>query len=284
MDLLKLFCDVDDFVKGLEKGNCSKISYTSKPPSDRPKVSKRRMALSEIMTILIAYHSSNFKNFKSFYFSLLMGTRKDFPNLLSYTRFLDWVPYCLIPLAHYLNSRKGEVTGINFIDSTKIQVCKNMRINRNKTFSGIASRGKSTMGWFFGFKLHIVGNDRGELLAFHLSKGNLDDRAPVKTLCKNLKGKLFGDKGYLSAKLFAELWHQGLQLITGIRDNMKNKFLPIQDKILLRKRFVIETINDQLKNISDVEHSRHRSPINFLVNIICGLISCQEQHCIPNFR
>ena len=129
------------------------------------------------------------------------------------------------------------------------------------------------MGWFFGFKLHLIVNDKGEILAFYLSPGDTDDRVPLPKLTKDLLGKLFGDRGYISQKYFEKLMKQGLQLITNIRSNMKNKFIPFLDKLLLRKRFIIETINDQLKNISQIEHSRHRSPANFLVNIISGLIA-----------
>jgi len=189
-----------------------------------------------------------------------------------------------MPLMAYLNSRRGKVTGISFIDSTSIGVCKNIRIPRNKVFKGLAKRGKTSMGWFFGFKLHLIINEVGELLAFKLTRGNTNDRVPVKELCKHIKGKLFGDKGYLGQQLFEELWGTGVQLITNVTSRMKNRFLLWEDKILLRKRFVIETINDQLKNISDIEHSRHRSPINFLVNLLAGLISYTHQKKKPSIK
>ena len=175
-------------------------------------------------------------------------------------------------MSHFLKTKMGQCTGLSFIDSTSLTVCKNRRINRNKVFKGIATRGKSSMGWFFGFKLHLVINDKGEILNFSLSKGKTHDKVPVKKLCQNLKGKLYGDKGYISKKLFEELYQGGLELITNIRSNMKNKLLHLQDKINLRKRFVIETINDLLKNTANIDHSRHRSPTNFLVNVISGLI------------
>ena len=213
-----------------------------------------------------------------------MYHKKDFLKLLSYSRFVEWMPYCLFPFAIFLKSRRGKVTGISFIDSTSIAVCKNIRITRNKVFKGIATRGKTSMGWFFGFKLHIIVNEVGELLAFKITKGNTHDKVPVKDLCKGLFGKLFGDKGYLGEKLFKELWNDGIHLITNIRSNMKNKFISFQNKLLLRKRFIIETINDQLKNISDIEHSRHRSPTNFLVNLIAGLISYTYQPKKPSIK
>ena len=129
------------------------------------------------------------------------------------------------------------------------------------------------MGWFYGFKLHLVINEKGELLAFRVSPGNLDDRKPAPVLPKELFGKLFGDKGYISQALFEELFERDLQLITGIRSNMKNRLMLLSDKVMLRKRSIIETINDQLKNISQIEHSRHRSVANFFINLISGLLA-----------
>jgi hypothetical protein len=140
------------------------------------------------------------------------------------------------------------------------------------------------MGWFYGFKLHLVVNDRGELLAFQLTPGNVDDRRPVPQLAKALCGKLFGDKGYISKRLFQTLFEEGLQLITPIRKNMGNRLLPLFDKLLLRKRALIETVNDQLKNISQIEHTRHRSVANFMVNWVSGLIAYTHQPLKPSLN
>ena len=129
------------------------------------------------------------------------------------------------------------------------------------------------MGWFFGFKLHILINDKGELMAFKITQGNVDDRTFVDQLSDGLIGKMIGDKGYISQKLFEELYQRGLQLITKIRKNMQNKLMHFADKLLLRKRAIVESVIDQLKNISQIEHSRHRSPLNFLVNILGGLVA-----------
>ncbi len=171
--------------------------------------------------------------------------------------------------------RTGEVTGISFIDSTPVRVCKNKRIHNHKVFKDIAQRGKSTMGYFFGFKLHIVINEKGEIINFVITAANVDDRAPLKdeSFIKNLFGKLYADKGYVSKELINNLFIDGIQLITGIRNNMKNQIMTMYDKIMLRKRSVIETVNDELKNICQIEHSRHRSPINFLTNMISGLLA-----------
>ncbi len=147
-----------------------------------------------------------------------------------------------------------------------------------------AQRGKTSMGWFYGFKLHLAVNDRGELLACCLTPGNVDDRTPVPYMVKGLQGKLFGDRGYISAPLTQLLFEQGLHLITRLRKNMKNQLMSFSDKLLLRKRAIIESIIDQLKNISQIEHSRHRSPINFVVHLIAGLLAYSHQDKKPGLH
>lgn len=271
MDITTLYCEVDDFYKNYKLNKPLAIScYEGKQHRVRDKL----LSPSEIMTIVIYFHASGYRNFKQFYIghvrSYLTGM---FPQLLSYNRFVEIMPSVLVPLSAYLLSRLDQPTGISYIDSTKIAVCGQKRISRNKVFSGFAALGKSSMGWFLGFKLHLITNEQGGLLAVQVTPGNTDDRKPVDKLTKKLQGKLFGDKGYISRPLFERLFQRGLQLITTIKQNMKNKFVPLLDKILLRKRSIIETINDQLKNISQIEHTRHRSIFNFMVNLLCGLIA-----------
>ena len=273
MSLIKLFCDVDDFLKTITTWPKQRLLGHNNKPGPKPKLSA-----SEIMTILIYFHISRYRDFKTYYTRYVQRhLRSEFPDLVSYNRFVELMPLTLLPLCLYLNTRMGEVTGISFIDSTPLPVCHNRRIERHKVFAGLAARGKTSMGWFYGFKLHLVVNDQGELLAFYLSAGNMDDRKPVPKLARRLFGKLFGDKGYISQPLFDQLTAQNVQLITGIRKNMKNRLLPLMDKLLLRKRSIIETINDQLKNISQIAHTRHRSVHNFLVNVIAGLIAYTHQ-------
>lgn len=280
MDWTEVFCDVDDFCQQFEP--LWRARQIENGPRKRRR--QRRMATSEIMTILIMFHASNYRTFKHFYLMLQTRHREDFPKLVSYSRFVELTPSVLAPLCMYLQTQFGESTGIAFVDSTSLAVCKNKRIDRNRVFAGIARRGKTTMGWFYGFKLHLIINDRGELLAVQLTPGNVDDRKPVPELTKNLIGKLFGDKGYISVKLFWELWEEGVQLVTQIRKNMKNRLMPLWDKIMLRKRSLIETVNDQLKNIAQIEHSRHRSATNFVVNLMAGLISYTHQPKKPSLR
>jgi hypothetical protein len=279
LDITKLFCSVDDFWKSFQS-HWSKKQLIHKP-SRGPSCS---LVISEIITIMIFFHKSNFRTFKHFYLYLLISYRKEFPKLPSYSRFVSLQKTCFIPLFAFLHHCKGKVTGISFIDSTILKVCHIKRCYSNKVFKKIAAKGKSTTGWFFGMKLHLIINEKGEIISFQITPGNVSDLNPVKSMSKNIWGKLFGDRGYISSKLFEELLTQNLQLITKIRNNMKNKLMDIYDKILLRKRAIIETINDQLKNISQIEHTRHRSPANFLINLLSGLIAYCQQKKKPSLK
>jgi transposase len=279
--LTELFCDVDDFCQSF-------VPIWRKQMLSAGEIQRQRarsLSVSEIMTILIHFHQSHYRNFKAYYTEyVLERLRREFPGLVSYTRFVEFIPSVLLPLCVYLRtSCLGICTGISFIDSTALVVCKNPRIHSHKVFAGLAQRGKTSTGWFFGFKLHLIVNDRGELLNLMLTPGNVDDRKPVLKMVCALFGKLFADKGYISKALREELLRTfNVQLVTGIRSNMKNMLMPLMDKLLLRKRAIIETIIDQLKNISQIEHSRHRSPANFLVNLICGLIAYCRQPKKPS--
>jgi len=205
------------------------------------------------MTIVIHFHQSGYRDFKDYYTKHVHAhLRSEFPQLGSYSRFVTLMQRVVLLLLAYAQARCGTCTGISFVDSTALRVCTNRRINRHRVFAGLAARGQCSLGWFYGFRLHLVINDYGEILAFTLTPGNADDRKPVPKLVKVLFGKLFGDKGYLSQPLFKTLLEQGIQLITGIKANMKNRLMLMSDKLLLRKRYIIETINDQLKNQSQV--------------------------------
>ena len=238
---------------------------------------KPRMKDSEVITILVLFHLGCYRNFKHFYkFHVQTHMKKDFPDTVSYNRFLELSQKVCMPMTLFLKTCcLGESTGISFVDSTPIRVCKNKRIYRNKVFKGIATTGKSTMGWFYGFKLHLIINDKGEILNFVITQANVDDREPLKNkkFVNKIKGKLYADKGYIGQKLSNLLFVDGIHLITSIRNNMKNVLMELKDKILLRKRSVIETVNDELKNMCQIEHSRHRSFNGFIANTIAALIA-----------
>ncbi|WP_293113841.1 IS982 family transposase [Moorena sp. SIO4G3] len=176
-------------------------------------------------------------------------------------------------LSCFLKTRMGENTRIAFVYSTPIEVCHPCRARSHKVFGDLPQWGKNSIGWYYGFKLHLIINDRGELLAFKLTAANTDDRKHLPDLTQGLIGKLFGDKGYVSQSLFEELYQRGLQLIDRCRKNLKNRLMPLIDRIMLRKRAIIESVNHQLKNICQIQHTRHRSVWNFLVNLLGGLIA-----------
>lgn len=293
MELVSLFYLIDEFCKEYEPQWRQSLVESGIVQRRR----SSRLSLSEILTITIYFHTSGYRMFKWYYEQAILGRGYGvdagfvsgcFPTAVSYNQFLELMAASLVPLGHCLLwlCSLSERTGIQFIDSTSMVVCSNLRINRHKVFKDTAARGHTSEGWFFGFKLHLVVNDRGELLSLRLTPGNVSDanKTVVTGLTKGLAGKLFGDKGYLSKELFDRLWQQGLQLVTNIRRNMKQRVLPVWDKLMLRKRFIIETINDHLKNNEQIEHSRHRSAANFTVNVLAGLIAYQLQPKKPHIR
>ena len=271
--ITEIFVKVDDF--------CNEFEHEYKKHALAPDASvkkrnrKATLCDSEIITILIAFHGGQFRNFKHFYLHFVCSELDDlFPAVVSYNRFIELSHRSALPFMFFLHHCcRGECTGISFIDSTVLRVCHKKRIKRNKVFKDVAKVGKSTMGWFFGFKLHLIINDKGEILSFYLTQGNVDDRniKAITKMTEELFGKLFGDKGYISKALSDILFGNGIQLITAVKRNMKEKALSNEEKILLRKRSVIETVNDELKNICQVEHTRHRSISGFLLNIISAI-------------
>lgn len=283
--LITIFCSIDDFCTTFEaqwkdflRDLNQKLS--KKKPSRTPSLS-----LSEVLTIALYFHKSHFRTFKHYYDVYIKGVlRKFFPKAVSYSRIIRLIQSSLFALFCYLQSLLASCTGVSFIDSTLLTVCHLRRASSHKVFKGLAKKGKTSTGWFYGFKLHLVINERGDILAYQLTTGNTDDRKPVTLLTKDCFGKLFGDKGYLSSQLFEELYQRGLQLITKLRSNMKNKLMKVEDKLLLKSRGVIESVNDRLKNGCQIEHHRHRSVLGFLANLVSGLAAYQIDPHKPSLR
>ena len=253
----EIFCAVDEFCKEFEKQMEKKTLISSDGKVRRNR--KASLSDSEIMTILIAFQFGSFRNFKHYYlFFIKEHLKSSFPRAVSYNRFVELESRVFFQMMFFLNlSAFGHCSGISFVDSTMIPVCHNLRRYTNKVFKGLATDGKGTMGWCHGFKLHFVCNDRGPKV--------------WTVMAKELYGKLFADRGYISPKLFDMLFEDGVHLVTGIRTNMKNKIMPMWDKIMLRRRCIIETINDMLKNTAQLVHSRHRSVNNFIMNMVATL-------------
>lgn len=290
LSLLELFCDVDDFCQEFERKLAAKLLKSGTVSGRGKPGPKARLCGSELMTLLIHFHQSSYRDFKAYYQKhVLVNLPQEFPGLVSYQRFVELIPQCLLALCGYLKRCFGQCRGISFVDSTSLKVCHNLRIRSHKVFEGIAKRGKNSMGWFYGFKLHFLCNDRGELLAVYFTPANLDDRKGLLhmiQLRQGIFGKIFADRGYISQPLMLQLLTDfGIEIFTGLKKNMHTT-LPVryEDMFLLRKRTIIETITDQLKNISQLEHSRHRSIPNFMVNGLCALIAYCHQPKKPSLR
>ena len=274
-EVTEIFFIIDEFDKNFEKivSDHSLVQNTDLKQRNR----KSTLSDSEVMTILILFHSGHYRDLKHYYINHVKNHMKsEFPETVSYNRFVELQKKVVVKLAIFLKMFcLGKCTGISYIDSTPIRVCHIKREKQHKVFKGLAQKGQCSLGWFYGFKLHLIINDKGEILDFIITPGNIDDRKPLSdmNLHKRIFGKLFGDKGYISKDLFEKLFIDGVHLITKIKKNMKNSLMLLQDKIALRKRALIETVNDELKNICQVEHTRHRSFNNFITNLLSGLIA-----------
>lgn len=277
--LIQIFIEVDDFfIEFTPELKKMRLNGGLKQSRNR----KSNLTDSEMMTIYIAFHLSHYKNFKAFYNEYVRRHWADwFPGLVTYERFNQSQKRLIIPFMVFLKQRcLGHSRGVNFVDSTTIKVCHIKREKQHKVFTGMAHKGKGTLGWFFGFKLHLIINDKGEILSYALSKANTDDRNSkiINTLVQNIFGKLFGDRGYISKTLADYLWNDGISLIYKRRRNMKKQNLSDEDRLFLRKRSLIESVNDELKNICSIEHTRHRSLQGFMNNLLSGLCA---YHFLP---
>ena len=266
--LISTFCRIDDFCIIYHKELQSKsIDYKKKKVGVKP-----RLSLSEIMTILIMYQAVRYKDFKTYYVEFIKIYWKHyFPTAPSYNRFVELIDIAMSPLIAFISSNHGKHTDLYFIDATKLPVCHNLRESRHKVFKGLAAKGKTSTGWFFGFKLHLLTNHIGEIVSINISPGNKDDRSFLTKLCKGLKGLVFGDRGYISKDKARLLEQQGLKLITTLKKNMKKVPRTRFEKAMLAKRSIIETIFDYLKNNLTLWHSRHRSINNAFTHLMAAL-------------
>ncbi len=271
--LVEIFCEVDDFCKVYEEKLAAHLLACS---TSKHSVNQPCLSLSELMTIEILYHRSGHKCFQYYYQQeVLAGSLHSyFPQAPSYNRFIELKPRMLLALIAYLHLlRLGALLGIYYGDSTTLTVCHNRRIKQHRVFAHQAQRGKTSVEWFYGFKLFMVVNAVGELVNAFVTPANVSDgsEATIKRLFRGLTGVAFADKGFINSKAFEALLQGGLKLITTLRSNMKNKLLEMKEKLLLKKRGMVEAVIDILKSVCDIEHSRHRSPVNMLINTYAAL-------------
>ena len=285
MPIVSLFCKIDDFFLAYEKWKATQC--LPETPSIETRGRPRKLHPSEVMTLVIAFHQSNYRTFKHFYLKhICVYYRAEFPNLVSYPRFVQLKKEVLESSHIYLSATLGECRGISFVDSTRLRVCDNKRISSHKVFTGKAERSKTSMGWFYGFKLHLIINDAGELLDAVLTPANTDDRKPLWEMSPTgqFHGSLYADRGYISKDLREKLRKQGIDLVYKVRKNMDPLEVSVCDEVLLKKRTLIESVIKELKTQTQVEHSRHRSFINFQVNVVSALIAYQLLETKPSLN
>jgi len=274
MNIITLFCEIDDFFLAYERWQATHCLPKQTPPEMRGR--PRKLHPSEVMTLLIAFHQSGYQTFKHFYQRhVCVYWCDEFPHLVSYSRFVQLKQEVLTVLTFYLSAHLGTCRGISFIDSTRLRVCDNRRISSHRVFALEAGCSKTSMGWFYGFKLHLVINDTGEILDVELTAGNTDDRSPLPKFAEGLHGRLYADKGYISKDLRELLREQGVNLVYKVRKNMDPLDLSVSDEVLLKKRMLIESVIKILKTQTQLEHTRHRNYVNFQVNVVSALIAYQ---------
>ena len=268
--LIAIFCEIDDFCKEVDK---NKSELLLPAPTKGGRGPDCCLSISEIMTIQILFQMIGYRNFKTFYTGFLQKYMTDyFPSLPGYVRFVELMSRSIFPLTLFAQLKCGKKTGIYYIDSSCLPVCHLKRSKRHKTFDAVAEYGKTSVGWFFGLKIHVVINHNGELIAFKITKGNRHDGAVAQSLLESLRGLAFGDKGYIGKKLFEVLLEKGLKLITRKRKNMKEQQkLNNYEQQLLNQRGLIETVFNCMKNKYHVWHTRHRSVINALTHLMAAL-------------
>jgi hypothetical protein len=279
--LTEIFCEVDDFCQAFAaQGKAYLLGSGAAPRGPKP-----GLAVSEIITLLLVLHSSQFKYLKNFYQGVAMPLlRPCFPGMPCYEQFVIIQQRALVPLRFFLLSRMGKKTGIYYIDSTAWPVCDHHRSHRHKTCAGLAARGKTSMGWCFGFKLHLIFNNLNEIVACKLTPGQVHDTKPVLQLTKHLRGKLFGDKGYIGKKLAQELLRRGLTLFTRSRQNMKALPLAMSDKLWLNARNMAETNIGSIKQFSALNLPKHRLPLNAFLHILGAVTVYKINPIKPKFK
>jgi transposase len=279
--LTELFCLFDDFCRLFEPEWEKQLIYKG----DKKRNRKSCLCLSELMTLSVLFHQLRFREFKMFYLCYACKhLHHEFPTLPSYSRIVELMPRCAIPLTIFFETIKGQCDGISIADATALSVCDNKRIPRHRVFKETAARSKTSMGWFYGFKLHAIINSKGEIIAFKVTTGNVDDRKPIPELSQGLFGQLYADKGYIAQWLSQLLDDQGVELITTLKKNMKPVHRTAFEKAILRRRSLIETVFDQLKNLCQIEHTRHRSAANFVVNLISGIVAYSLAPVKPSLK
>lgn len=270
IQLTSLFCLIDDFCTDIS----NHVEQHMLASGQIKRLRQSQIRASEVITLLLWFHLTGSRNFKIFYLSWAKPFLSPyFPNLPSYNRFIELKAKYIMYFVALIESLKTPSAGIAFVDSTKLAVCHNKRIHQHRVFIDSASRGKTSVDWFYGFKMHLICDHVGRLISYCITTGSVDDRKALPDLIEHskLKGKLFGDRGYIGKNWKARLAEVGVQLITRVKRNMKPQSLDPFDSAVLRKRGIIEAPFNLMKSKFDLEHTRHRSKMGLLTTIFSAL-------------
>jgi hypothetical protein len=278
--LISLYIEIDDLLKAY------KVFLTKRGlPEDQRPTRIPALSAAEICTILVAYHHSGYKCFEYYYRRVVLSTHQDyFPDAPTYERFLDYLPRVthLLYLWLFYTTCRAQRTGLYFIDSKKLEVCHIKREYSHRVFQGLAAKGKTSTGYFFGLnrvggRLHMVINNLGEIICFLITPGNVADNnhKALQYLLKGLQGVCVGDKGYLTT-LFEWFYEQELEIVKRPRKNMRTLPIANYKHQLINLRPVIESAFDIMGTICDIDHTRHRSPVNAVTHLLAGLVAYQH--------
>jgi hypothetical protein len=275
--LIMIYCFVDDFMKG---ALVSIKHAIERPGKNRPPLKKHNLSLAELASLAIFRFFTGHRNWKDFYRHLKTYHKQDFPNIPDYKNFLEAINMlsglAMLMLQGFMNvfNRITGDNGLKFTDSTKIEVCKIKREFSHKVCFGLASKSKSTMGWFYGFKLHIICNELMQILNLKITTATDDEREILEQMWNNIFGMIIADAGYVSKRLEKKAWGLGKFLLTGVRANMK-KIMTETEHQLLKLRQLVETVFSVLKLRMGLETSLPRSPLGYFAHYIWCITAYQ---------
>src|SRR3954452_4926680 len=197
VDITALYCCLDDFCKVFAEWETHQLI-----PSPGRRQRSGKLSRAEMLFIMVLFHLSAYKNVKTFYLYGIGGQyRACFDALPHDDRFVSLMPRLFVPLMVLLHGLSADPTGFSSVYSPKLTVCHNRRIHRHQVFDGLAARGKTSMGWFYGLKLHFVINHKGQIMALKITPGNTADSTVLDEMTRHLVGKLYADKGYIGQDL-----------------------------------------------------------------------------------
>ena len=272
--LILIYSFVDDFIKSITQD----LQYA-------PPTKTFNLTIAELVSLAIFRYLMGFKTWKEFYKFIKTYHQQDFPNLPKYGNFLRAMNrlsfFAYFMQQGFLNFFK-KITkrrDIKFVDSTKLKVCRNKREFTHQVCKNIARKGKSSIGWFYGFKLHIICNELMQILEFTITPGNTDDREGLEMIWNDIFGMIIADAGYIGKKRQEKAFNLGKRLLTAVKANMK-KMMTFMQHILLKLRQRVETVYSVLKLRLGIETTLPRSPLGYFAHYIWCILAYQfKKYC-----